>query len=180
MRRVTYVVLLRGVNVGGGTRVPMAELREMVEDLGHEAVQTYVQSGNVVLRSAEKAAAVAAGVASAVAERLGLDVAVMARTASEIAAVASRNPFAGRASDPKALYVTFLAGAPASAAVAGLDPARYEPDEYAVEGREVFLHMRGGYGRTKLSNAELERRLGIPATTRNWRTVTTLAQLAAR
>ena len=147
----------------------MRDLRTCVEALGHADVRTYIQSGNVVF--AAKAAATArlqSAIEKGIAASFGLDVAVLVRTRVELATVVKRNPFGAET------YVTFLNAAPPPARVAVLDPAPYAPDEFAVHGREVFVRCPNGYGRTKINNAFFERKLGINATTRNWKTVTTL------
>jgi uncharacterized protein (DUF1697 family) len=168
-----YVALLRGVNVAGHRPVRMADLRALVESLGHADVATYLQSGNVVLRSTLRDPdEIAAGIGSA----LGGDVTVLVRTAVELASVVAGNPFAD--ADTGHLHVTFLADGPVPARVAEVDGARFAPDAFRLLGREVYVHAPDGYGRSKLGNAYFERVLGVAATTRNWRTVTALAELA--
>jgi uncharacterized protein (DUF1697 family) len=172
-----YAALVRGINVGG-KKVVMAELRELVSSLGHEEVSTYVQSGNVVFRTAGRdARKLAAGIERAIAQRLGLDVTVLVRSATELRSVVKGNPFLAGGADPAGLHVTFLGAAPDASAVAQIDPATFAPDEFAVVDREVYLHCPDGYGRSKLSNAFFERRLRVAGTTRNWRTVTKLEEL---
>ncbi len=173
----TYVALLRGINLGARNKVAMAALRELVEGLGAEDVATYVQSGNVVFRSRDAAAAVTKAIERELGRRLGLDVKVLVRTKAELRKIVSGNPF-GDVADATKLHVTFLAATPDRGRVRKLDPARSEPDEFRVLAREVYLHCPNGYGRSKLSNAYFEQQLGVPATTRNWKTVTKLAELA--
>ncbi|MEW2381420.1 DUF1697 domain-containing protein [Micromonospora sp. NPDC047707] len=175
-----WVGLLRGVNVGG-VRLAMADLRRLVADLGHQDVQTYLQSGNVVFGSTVRDAdALARGIERALADELGLTVPVLVRSGREMAAVAGGNPYADREDDPTRLLVAFLAATPATSAVAGLTVPGGETVAFTVTGREVFLHYPdGGYGRSKFTNTYLEKKLGVVATTRNWRSVRTLAELAA-
>ena len=175
-----YVSLLRGVNVGGQRKLKMADLRDLYESLGYEAVETYVQSGNVAFTSpgTEDPARLAGDVTGAIASRFGYgDVAVLLRTANDLAEVVAGNPFVERGEDPARLAVTFLAGEPGGPNMTALDPAGYAPDELAPGRREVYLFCPNGYGRTKLDNAFFERRLGVAATTRNWRTVTKLREM---
>jgi uncharacterized protein (DUF1697 family) len=175
----TYVALLRGINVSGRNKIAMAELRALVESLGNTGVQTYIQSGNVVLDSAIRSAAkVADAITHAIARELGLDVAVIMRAAAEIDAVLTANPLLARGADPAKSHVTFLAAKPAASAVRALVDFDRSPDEFAVVGREVFVHCPNGYGTTKLNNTFFEKQLGVAATTRNWRTVHTLAERA--
>jgi uncharacterized protein (DUF1697 family) len=170
----TYVALLRGINLGARNKIAMADLREFFEALGHEDVTTYVQSGNVVFRSPVRSASTLRhAIEKRIARDLGLDVSVLLRTGAGLAKVVAGAPF-----DPATLHVTFLAETPDPERVRALDPARSPPDELRVVGREVYLSCPNGYGRTKLTNAYFEKQLGVAATTRNWRTVTKLAELA--
>ncbi|MET8230275.1 DUF1697 domain-containing protein [Micromonospora sp. NPDC005298] len=175
-----YVALLRGVNVGT-TRLAMADLRRIVTDLGHENVETYLQSGNVAfdstVRDAEK---LAAGIGRALADELALSVPVLVRSGRELAAVAGGNPYGDLEDDPTRLHVAFLATPPPRSTVDALTVPGSENVSFTVTGREVFLHFPdGGYGRTKFTNAYLEKKLGVVATTRNWKSVRALAEMAA-
>jgi uncharacterized protein (DUF1697 family) len=174
----TYVALLRGINVGAHKKISMADLRALFEALGNEDVSTYVQSGNVVFKSPVASAAELVGaIEKRIARDLGLDVAVVVRTDAQLRKIASGSPF--DESDPTKLHVAFLAGKPAQGRVRALDAKDFAPDELRVAATEVYLRYPSGYGRTKLSNAALEKALGVTATTRNWRTVTKLVELAS-
>lgn len=176
MRTERYAALLRAVNLGPHNRVAMSDLRALVEGLGHHDVATYVQSGNIVFTAdASDRAALVMAIEGAIAERLGLDVSVLLRNGRELRAVLAANPFAR--ADLGRLYVTFLAAAPEPAGVAALQASPHEPDEVVAVGSEVYLHCPAGYGVSKLSNTVLEKKLARRATTRNWRTVTKLAEL---
>jgi uncharacterized protein (DUF1697 family) len=175
-----YVSMLRAVNVGG-RKVAMSDLRALYEELGHDDVVTYVQSGNVVSRgSTRSAGAVERAVSAAIADDLGLQVDVLVRTPRELRGVLDGNPFLRGRSRPdvKTLHVTFLATPPASSLVNQLDEHAFSPDQFRVVGREVYVHCPTGYGRTKINNAWFERKLKVPATTRNWTTVGKLVELA--
>lgn len=177
----TYVALLRGINVGGKNKVKMADLRALVESLGYERVQTYIQSGNIVFDSSTRSAGkVVDAISGAITRDLALDVTVLVRTAAELDALLATNPLDRRGVDTTKLHVTFLASAPAAARVRELDDVDQSPDEFAIVGREVYVHCPNGYGNTKLNNTLFEKRLGVAATTRNWRTVQTLAALIER
>jgi uncharacterized protein (DUF1697 family) len=177
--RATTVALLRGVNVGGRAKVPMGELRSVFAALGHTDVVTYIQSGNVVFRSAggtEKE--LVSGIERQIADAFGLEVAVTLRAPGELAAIVAGNPFLTGGDDPKTLHVAFLDRAPAPKELAELDPDRSPPDEFRVLGREVYLRYPNGSGRSKLTIDYFERRLGVRATARNWNTVTKLLALS--
>jgi uncharacterized protein (DUF1697 family) len=176
----TYVALLRGINVGGRTRVGMDDLRRLFVALGHADVKSYVQSGNVLFSSpVEESSRLVGDIQRRIARDLGVTVTVLLRTKDDLARVVANNPFLSRETDPAKLHVTFLADAPDHERVARLDTPSGGPDEFSLAGREVYLHCPHGYGRTKLNNAYLERRLGVAATTRNWNTVTKLCDLAS-
>ncbi|WP_298457106.1 DUF1697 domain-containing protein [uncultured Cellulomonas sp.] len=180
----THVALLRGVNVGGRGRLPMADLREAVLSLGHRDVTTYVQSGNVVLAGAvDDPAEVAAGIARALTERTPLSPDVVVLTREGLAAVVAGNPFPDE-HEPTRLHAGFVQGgvgpqAPAAVADA-VERARAKgsPDEACVVGGTLYLHTPDGLGRSELA-AQLTRRAvvtacGGPITLRNWATVTRL------
>jgi len=160
----------------------MERLRSCLEAAGLRAVRTYVQSGNVVLDAGRvKAAKLESAIADAVRAEFGFDVPVIARTSDEWASVCEGNPFLReRGVDPARLHVTFLASAPAKPGLAKLAAAEAGPDRFAVGDRAIYLHCPDGYGRSKLANTALERWLAVGATTRNWKTVTTLRDMAER
>ncbi|MGH3093375.1 MAG: DUF1697 domain-containing protein [Gaiellaceae bacterium] len=169
-----YVALLRGINVGGRNKVAMAALRETCEAVGCTDVATYIQSGNVVLASPLRAAGLRAALEEAIADRLGVAPVVVVRTRVELAEVIARNPFPD--ADTANLHVAFLAGKLDSEAAAGLGELESPPEELAARDTEVYLHLPNGLGRAKLPVA-LGRRLSVPSTVRNWRTVTTLREM---
>jgi uncharacterized protein (DUF1697 family) len=180
LERSAYVALLRGINVGGKNKLPMADLSAMFTAVGCSAVQTYIQSGNVVFEApAAVAGGAAALVAQAIADRFGYRIPVVLRTAAELAAVALENPLLAKGADPSVLHVVFLAGAPAASRVAALDPNRSPPDELLVRGREIYLACPNGIARTRITNAYLDATLATTSTLRNWRTVLELARLSA-
>jgi uncharacterized protein (DUF1697 family) len=176
----SYVALLRGINVGGKNKVPMQELRELFERLDHADVATYIQSGNVVFTSPAKPGPIASGIAAGIKEQFGLTVPVIVRTRAELAKVAAANPYLASGADPSKLHVTFLADKPKAAAIATLDPERSSPDEFAVLGREIFMLLPNGMGRTKLTIDYFDKRLGTTGTARNWNTVNKLLDLMPR
>ena len=175
-----YVCLLRGVNLGSRNKVNMKALQELFAALGYEDVQTYIQSGNVVFTAGGRTSPgrLAAAIEKQLAKELDIEVTALIRTPEELSAIVEANPFLATGADPSKLHVTFLAGEPDGSRLFKLDHDGFAPDEFRVQGREVYLHCPKGYGRTKLNNAFWERQAGVPATTRNWRTVTTLLQLA--
>jgi uncharacterized protein (DUF1697 family) len=170
------VALLRGVNVGGKTTLPMAELRRVATDLGFDDVATYIQSGNLVLRTSDSASKVAKDLAAAIARLGGVKPAVMVRTRTQLAKVVDANPFIERGEDAAHCHLVF--GEQASAgALRGVDLDAYAPEEAIASGRELYLFLPGGVGRSKLAS-DLAKNKQAVGTMRNWRTVTRLRQMA--
>ena len=158
----------------------MADLRALFLALGAEDVATYLQSGNVVFKSRSRTPAeLTQAIEERIGRDLGLSVTVLLRTDAELVRVLVGNPFAEHGKEVTTLHITFLAERPDPARVRELEAKGFEPDEFRVVGREVYLHCPNGYGRSKLSNAYLEKALGVAATTRNWKTVTNAAELAS-
>jgi uncharacterized protein (DUF1697 family) len=175
----TYVALLRGVNVGGKNMIPMAELRSSLSALGYQDVVSYIQSGNLVFRAGPgKPQDIATAIEKQIAASFGRNVTVIVRTPAELEAIAEGNPFLGGKTDVSRLHVVFLESAPPAKAGAELDPGRSPPDEFRLQGREIYLHLPNGMGRSKLTIDYFERRLGVAATARNWKTVLRLLALA--
>lgn len=176
----TYVALLRGINVGGKNKLPMRSLVTIFEAAGCLDVRTYIQSGNVVFRAGSTdVSGLAAAVSAAIASEFGIKVPVIPRSAAEMAAVATANPFIDAGVAEEMLHVYFLADAPSGGAVAKLDPTRSPGDTFVVVGREIHLHLPNGVARTRLTNAYFDKALGTVSTLRNWRTVKLLAAMAA-
>ena len=174
-----WVALLRGVNVGGSNRLPMAALRETVASLGFDDVATHIQSGNVVFSAAGTERSLADALRAAVAERHDLAVPVVVRSAEELARIAAGHPDADGELDPKLLHVQFLDRAPDPEAAAAIDPIPFEPDRWALHGREIYVCYPNGSARSKLTIDVFERALGVTATARNLNTVRKLAELSS-
>ena len=167
------------MNLGARNRVRMPELRALVEDLDCTDVSTYVQSGNVVFRSGRAAGSLAEEIERAIKRAFGLDVPVVIRSRKQLEKLVAGNPFGGPKGKENTLYVTFLAAKPDPKRVRQLGEESFASERFEVAGPDVYLSFPNGYGRSKLNNALLERRLGVAATTRNWRTVTALAELTS-
>lgn len=174
-----YVALLRGVNVGGRNRLPMADLAALFTTAGCRDVQTYIQSGNVVFAASPALVKkLPAQIGAALSDHLSHPVGVVIRSGCELVRILRENPIGGPMVDPAHLHVAFLESTPSPARIASLDPARSPGDTFAVRGAEIYLHLPGGVARTRLTNAYFDARLGTTSTLRNWRTVQKLAELA--
>ena len=167
-----WVALLRGVNLGARNKVPMAELRTLLEDAGYADVRTYIASGNVLLDGPTGKKRLASDLEGLVLDSFGVTTAVILRKPRELAATLEAHPFR-RTSDT---HVAFLARRPAKSAAARLEAFAADT---ALVGTELYLRLPRGVHGSRLSNARIESLLGVPATLRNWRTVVALAELAS-
>ncbi len=176
----THISLLRGINVSGQKKIRMADLRDLYESLGFSAVESYLQSGNVIFESDEEDRAALANMIEAEIEKsYGYSVSLLLRSSADFARVLQHNPYLRtRSENAKELYITFLAETPSSTLLETLAAPENSGDEFCVVGQEIYLFLPSGAGRTKLSNNFFERKLKVVATTRNWRTVNALYEMA--
>ncbi|MFF2848324.1 DUF1697 domain-containing protein [Streptomyces sp. NPDC058001] len=190
----TYAALLRGINVGG-KRVPMADLRAILESLGHGDVRTYLQSGNAVFTSDERGERdgpderaesderderrIADGIAEALAKHFGFPVDVLVRGHAYLKAVADACPFPAAELEGKQLHVTYLSEPVDADRFAHLDQDAFLPEAFRLGDRALYLYAPDGLGRSKLAEALAKPRLyrGIVATSRNWNTVAKLVEM---
>lgn len=178
----TYAVLLRGINVGGHRKVPMAELRSLLEGLGHRDVRTYLQSGNAVFTTDTDELTdeeLTTAIEDAIEKRFGFRVDCLVRDAAYLAAVADACPFPAAELEGKQLHVTYLSEAVTPERFASIDQTAFLPEEFRLGERALYLYAPEGLGRSKLGEALSRPALfkGIVATTRNWNTVVKLAEM---
>ena len=172
-----YIVLLRGINVGKNRKLPMADLRSICESVGCSGVSTYIQSGNVVLDSPLTADALISRLEPAIHAEVGFTPRVVVRRPAELAKLLTDHPFPD--ADEDHLHVGFMSAAPPKSAVAGLADVDYAPEAFEIKGKELYLYLPNGLGRSKLAAVPFERRLDVAITIRNWRTVTRLHEMAS-
>ncbi len=171
----TLVAMLRGVNVGGNHRMPMAQLRTLCEGLRFARPETFIQSGNLVFEAVDPAGA-AECLEEAIEREFGFRSSVVIRTAGELRVLLERDPFGGR--DGAKSQVTFLACDPGEAVREQVRAIPISPEELWMEGRELLCFYPNGQGKTKVPMVKIERMLGCAATTRNWNTVVKLSEMA--
>lgn len=177
MAESRFVVLLRGVNVGKGNRVPMAEFRAALEDLGHREVQTLLNSGNAVfISSARSTAKLAQGIAASVQQRFGVSTPVIVKSAAEFAAIVAGNPIAPPPDDHSRFLVAFAMAAEALQALVPLQAHLLPGERMAVTEHAAYLHCAGGLLESQVGGALLGK-AGRGVTSRNWATVLKLAAL---
>jgi uncharacterized protein (DUF1697 family) len=171
------VAFLRGINLGANRRVSMGDLRELLERHGYEDVRTHLQSGNVVVSSTISGARLERALERQLADGLGIEVEVLVRSRKQLADVVARDPLGKVAKNPSRYLVSFLRSKPPAKVVRELATADVSPEQFVIEGREVYAWHPGGVQRSKV-NKLLAQRLGVTATARNWNTVTKLLELA--
>ncbi|MEU8136390.1 DUF1697 domain-containing protein [Streptodolium elevatio] len=175
-RTTRYIALLRGINVGGHNKVPMAELRALLADIGYADAKTLLQSGNAVFTAPATATAkVAKAVETTLAAKYGTDIAVMVRTADEIRAAVDANPL--DVGHPSKFLVVFYADPVDRTKLEGFDASAHAPEEMALSEREIYYNFPEGMRDAKLPIV-VERKLKVRGTGRNWATVTKLLALA--
>jgi len=173
------IALLRGINVGGHRKVPMARLRELLEELGFRDAKTYVQSGNVLLRAGREAPAkVARKLEQGIEATFGFDVAVVVRTRDQLAAVIDANPLGKVATDPKRHHVVFLDGTLGPKKIKELQEASVAPEVLHAGPSEIHVWSPDGARNSRAMKLLTDKKLGLTATARNWRTVEKLLETA--
>jgi uncharacterized protein (DUF1697 family) len=174
------IALLRGVNVGGHGKLPMADLRAAMTDAGLAEVKTLLQSGNVVFRDEQAPADLEPALEALLAERFGLKTAVLVRDPAEWAALIKGNPFAGMAArDPSHLVVHLLREQPSADSLAALRAAITGPEEAELGERAFYMTYPDSIGRSTINQSALARVMGPASTARNWNTVLKLAAATA-
>ncbi len=170
---MTYLSLLRGINIGGRKKIRMQDLAQLYEAMGFLNVRTYIQSGNVIFEAAdEDGARVASRIEDGIRRRYGFDVRVLIKTAPQMRRVLDDKPF-----DDERIFVTFLFQTPQHIPIDELNRVKQLSEQFHIAGDIVYFFCPDGYGRTKLSNNFLEAKLKVAATTRNWKSVRALHEL---
>jgi uncharacterized protein (DUF1697 family) len=176
----TFIALLRGINVGGRNKLPMTELRSLMESVGLENISTYIQSGNVVFQApCSVDSDFAVEVEGAIEERHGFRPEVTLLDSVAFGEAISENPFPEGESDPKSLHLVFLSVISPSPDFDALESLRQPSERFELKGKVFYLHAPDGIGRSKLA-ARIERSLGVSGTSRNWRTVLKLQEMIQR
>jgi uncharacterized protein (DUF1697 family) len=176
---LTYVSLLRGVNVGRQKRIKSEELITLFEFLGFKNVKTYVQSGNIIFNSDENIKELQNIIEKEIKQVFSFPVGVLLRTSTQLQQIINSNPFlVVQSLNTDKLHITFLSNTPNYLALSQIAEIQDELDIFVANNKEIYLYCPNGYGKTKYTNGFFERKLGITATTRNWKTVNTLFEIA--
>jgi uncharacterized protein (DUF1697 family) len=174
-----YIAILRGINVGGKRKIIMAELRALLESIHLKNVNTYIQSGNIVFEHNKTAnSELEELISNTIKTKYGFDVPCIVRTAAEWQRAIDENPFAND-HEVDQLHLTFLKELPANEKIEAIADHDFSPDSFQVINQNVYLLVLGKYHKTKLSNQFFESKLKVEATTRNWKTVMKLMEMAS-
>lgn len=176
----TYISILRGINVSGSNKIPMAQLKALYESLDFTDVKTYIQSGNVVFHSSHRITKASLNsLHNAMVKTVGFSVPIAIMTKSELKTIIDHNPYLKKDKiDASKLHVTFLLDVPNKTALEKLNAIDSGSDTFHINGKVIYLYCPNGYGRTKLTNNYFERMLAVNATTRNWKTTNVLYSMA--
>jgi uncharacterized protein (DUF1697 family) len=175
-----YISILRGINVGGNRKILMEDLKSLFGKLGFSNVQTYIQSGNVIFESYSKVsnADMEQKIQQAISETFGFEVPVIVRSAEEMAESIANNAFwKEKDVDIDRLHLTFLKDLPVPERLEKIRALTFPPDKFEIIGKDAFIFCSAGYSDSKLTNQFFEIKLGVQATTRNWKTVLKLHEM---
>jgi uncharacterized protein (DUF1697 family) len=175
-----YISMLRGINVGKNKRMKMDALRRSFEALGFEQVKTYIQSGNVVFKTAKRSSsALSKRIEERILSDFGFSSSVISRTGDELRQMIENNPFFKRPEiDPAKLHVMFLSAKLAPSAIKRLETLTTKPDESRCCLQEIYLYLPNGASESSLMKSPLDRALSVVTTTRNWNTVNKLYEMS--
>lgn len=175
-----YIALLRGINVSGQKKIKMADLRSHLQELAIENIETYIQSGNILFESAETASALLAlAIKNKIKEKYTFDVPTLVLPALNISAILNDCPFSpATGQETDRIYFTLLADEPTAERIAKLTEIDYSPEQYVLKGKTIYFYSPNSYGRAKMNNNFFESQLEVQATTRNWKTMHKLVEMA--
>lgn len=173
-----YIVLLRGINVSGQRIIVMKDFKTLLLKSGYTNAMTYIQSGNIVFESAESSTKTLENNLSKLIEaHYGFEVPVLILTKEDLEKILDNNPFIQRKKDVTKLHVTLLDTLPESKLLATTRDEKFQSDEFVIDGTTIYLYCPDGYGMTKFSTTFFEKKLGVTATTRSWKTMEALKDL---
>jgi uncharacterized protein (DUF1697 family) len=174
-----YLALLRGINVSGHNMIKMDALKKMLDSMGFQNVETYIQSGNVFLESEEEnAASIGFKIKQEISKVFGYDVPVIMISKSNLELCFKNNPFLKEKDcDIKKLYVAYISKELTAEAINDLKISNIKPDEAAIDSNRIYIKYAIGAGKTNLDQKYIEKKLNVVATIRNWNTVTKLLEI---
>jgi len=176
----TWIILIRGINVGGNNLIPMKALKLRLTEAGFLGVRTYIQSGNVAFESdITKTAQICADVQACIEAHFGFTPKIMALSATRLAKIIKDNPFPDAVDEPKNLHISFLARPAKNADIEKIESLKAENERFVLTDYAAYAYLPDGVWKSKLA-ASLEKHLGVPATARNWRSAGKILELAQK
>lgn len=172
------IAILRGINVGGNRKILMKDLKSLCENLGWNNLKTYIQSGNLIFEANKPNPELELTLEKAIFDEYGFEVPVIIRTSLELQNSINKNPYYNEDSNLTQLHLTFLKVQPTHDNIEKTLSYDFEPDQFKIDEKEVFICCEGKYHKSKLSNSFFEKKLKTKATTRNWKTVLKLYELS--
>lgn len=176
----TYIALFRGINVGGHNKLPMKELRALLDSFGYQNVDSYIQTGNVIFQT-EKSdkKKIAGNISSGIENQHGFKPDVLLLELEEFEKAIASNPFPQAVAKPKSLHLMFLASPPSNPDLESLEEIKNNSERFELKDKVFYLHTPDGFGRSKLAG-KTEKALGVSMTGRNWRTVQKISEMAEK
>lgn len=174
----SFVILLRGINVGGKNILPMQDFRELLDNLGCAQVATYIQSGNAVCKYSGETTGLSSKIGAAIENQFGFRPSVLVVSSSDFLKIAAANPYTAQGVEQKFLHVWFLQAPPRQANKARLDDIVANDEKFTLTDTAFYLCAPNGIGRSKLAK-DVEKCLGVPSTARNARTVSKIGEMLA-
>jgi uncharacterized protein (DUF1697 family) len=178
---IKQIAILRGINVGGRRKILMSELKELLKELGLKEIETYIQSGNVIFstKSVEENFLLEEKIESSIKKRFNFDVPVIIRTVDELKKTILENPFTNNEEiDINCYYLTLLKKYPELDNIEKIERYDFSPDQFKIIDRDAYIYCSGRYSDTKLQNQFFESKLQVQTTTRNWKTILKLIEIA--
>lgn len=153
-----YIVLLRGINVGGKNKLPMVELRTLLSNNAYKDVTSYIQSGNILVVTDKSPTEINEHINTLLKQEFNYDIPVVSLSTDELITCFTQNPFLAIEKDLKKIHVTFLKDYPDKNLVANIDMNTSLNDSFSIVGKIIYLYTPGGYGKTKLTNGVFEKK----------------------
>lgn len=179
----SYISFLRGVNMTGYNSIKMADLSKLYFDIGYTDIQTYIQSGNVIFgdKSETPLPEIEQKIEMEILARFNYVIPAMVRTIKEVSLLLTRNPYLSEENfDAAKMAVIFLHETPSDTQINKVININYPPDKFLISGKEIFIYCPNGFGNTKIYTNFFERKMGATGTARNWKTITSILQIAEK
>lgn len=175
-----FIVLLRGINVSGKNIIKMDLLRKALSDIGFEQIKTYIQSGNIVLKSKQLKTEIKKNIETVIQNNFNFSVPVLVISSAELNEIIANNNFIKNKYDSSLLHVSLMHHEPEPVLVNEFIKIPFEKStvEYSIDKKNIYLYCPLGYSNSKLSNNLIENKLKVICTTRNWKTMITLHSMA--